>query len=87
MLGVTHYNYHPVKSNRKRGSYDKKSFHSREYNIQKRAQAKRDLAYFKAVPANQVCTGVFHFNNLLSRPKSPHVALDKVDSWFCQGRF
>lgn len=81
VLGVTHYNYRPKKSNRKRGSYEKKSFHSREYNIQKRAQAKRDLAYFKAVPANQVCTGVFHFNNLLSRPKSPHVALDKVDSW------
>lgn len=81
VLGVTHYNYHPKKSSRKRGSYEKKSFHSREYNIQKRAQAKRDLAYFKAVPSNQVCTGVFHFNNLLSRPKSPHVALDKVDEW------
>lgn len=81
VLGVTHYNYHPVKSTRKRGSYDKKSFHSRDYNIQKRSQAKRDLANFKAVPSNQVCTGVFHFNNLLSRPKSPHVALDKVDEW------
>lgn len=81
VLGVTHYNYHPKKSNRKRGSYEKKSYHSREYNIQKRAQAKRDLANFKAVPSNQVCTGVVHFNNLLSRPKSPHVALDKVDSW------
>lgn len=81
MLGVAHYNYHPKKSSRKRGSYEKKSFHSREYNIQKRAQVKRDLAYFKAVPSNQVCTGVFHFNNLLRRPKSPHVALDKVDEW------
>lgn len=81
VLGVTHYNYHPKKSSRKRGSYEKKSFHSRDYNIQKRAQAKRDLAYFKAVPSNQVCTGVFHFNNLLRRPKTPHVALDKVDSW------
>lgn len=81
VLGVTHYNYHPTKSNRKRGSYEKKSYHSREYNIQKRAQAKRDLANFKAVPSNQVCTGVVHFNNLLSRPKSPHVALDKVDEW------
>lgn len=81
MLGVAHYNYHPKKSNRKRGSYEKKSYHSRDYNIQKRAQVKRDLAYFKAVPSNQVCTGVFHFNNLLRRPKSPHVALDKVDEW------
>lgn len=81
VLGVTHYNYRPKKSTCKRGSYEKKSFHSREYNIQKRAQAKRDLAYFKAVPANQVCTGVFHFNNLLRRPKSPHVPLDKVDEW------
>ena len=81
MLGVAHYNYHPKKSNRKRGSYEKKSYHSRDYNIQKRAQVKRDLAYFKAVPSNQICTGVFHFNNLLRRPKSPHVALDKVDSW------
>lgn len=85
ILGVTHYNYRPKKSNRKRGSYEKKSFHSREYNIQKRAQAKRDLAYFKAVPSNQVCTGVFHFNNLLRRPKSPHVALDKVDEWLDSG--
>lgn len=81
VLGVTHYNYHPKKSTRKRGSYERKSFHSREYNIQKRAQAKRDLAHFKAVPSNQVCTGVVHFNNLLRRPKSPHVALDKVDEW------
>lgn len=81
VLGVTHYNYRPKKSNRKRGSYEKKSFHSREYNIQKRAQAKRDLAYFKAVPSNQVCTGVVHFNNLLRQPKTPHVALDKVDEW------
>lgn len=81
MLGVTHYNYHPKKSTRKRGSYEKKSFHSREYTIQKRAQAKRDLAYFKAVPANQVCSGVFRFNSLLRRPKSPRVALDKVDEW------
>ena len=81
VLGVTHYNYHPKKSNRKRGSYERKSYHSREYTIRKRAQAKRDLAHFKAVPSNQVCTGVFHFNNLLSRPKSPHVALDKVDEW------
>ncbi len=81
MLGVAHYNYHPKKSNRKRGSYEKKSYHSRDYNIQKRAQVKRDLAYFKAVPSNQICTGVFHFNNLLRRPKSPHVALDKVDDW------
>ena len=81
MLGVTHYNYHPKKSSRKRGSYEKKSYHSRDYNIQKRAQVKRDLAYFKAVPSNQVCTGVFHFNSLLRRPKSPRVALDKVDSW------
>lgn len=81
MLGVTHYNYHPKKSNRKRGSYEKKSYHSREYTIRKRAQAKRDLAHFKAVPSNQVCTGVVHFNNLLRRPKSPHVALDKVDDW------
>lgn len=87
VLGVTHYNYHPKKSNRKRGSYEKKSYHSREYTIQKRAQAKRDLAYFKAVPANQVCTGVFHFNNLLSRPKSPHVALDKVDNWLDHNRY
>lgn len=87
MLGVTHYNYHPKKSSRKRGSYEKKSFHSREYNIQKRAQVKRDLAYFKAVPANQVCTGVVHFNNLLSRPKSPHVALDKVDEWLEHNRY
>lgn len=85
VLGVTHYNYHPKKSSRKRGSYEKKSFHSREYNIQKRAQAKRDLAYFKAVPSSQVCTGVFHFNNLLRRPKSPHVALDKVDEWLDSG--
>lgn len=81
VLGVTHYNYRPKKSNRKRGSYEKKSYHSRDYNIQKRAQVKRDLAYFKAVPSNQVCTGVFHFNNLLRRPKSPHVALNKVDEW------
>lgn len=81
VLGVTHYNYHPKKSNRKRGSYERKSYHSREYTIQKRAQAKRDLAYFKAVPSNQICTGVFRFDNLLSRPKSPHVALDKVDNW------
>lgn len=85
MLGVAHYNYHPKKSNRKRGSYEKKSYHSRDYNIQKRAQVKRDLAYFKAVPANQVCSGVVHFNNLLRRPKSPHVALDKVDEWLDSG--
>lgn len=85
MLGVAHYNYHSKKSNRKRGSYEKKSYHSRDYNIQKRAQVKRDLAYFKAVPSNQVCTGVFHFNNLLRRPKSPHVALDKVDEWLDSG--
>lgn len=81
VLGVTHYNYHPKKSNRKRGSYERKSYHSREYTIRKRAQAKRDLANFKAVPSNQVCSGVFHFNNLLRRLKSPHVALDKVDNW------
>lgn len=85
VLGVTHYNYRPKKSNRKRGSYEKKSYHSRDYNIQKRAQVKRDLAYFKAVPSNQVCTGVFHFNNLLRRSKSPHVALDKVDEWLDSG--
>ena len=77
----------PKKSSRKRGSYEKKSFHSREYNIQKRAQAKRDLAHFKAVPSNQVCSGVVHFNNLLSRPKSPHVALDKVDEWLEHNRY
>lgn len=87
VLGITHYNYHPKKSNRKRGSYDKKSCHSREYTIQKRAQAKHDLAHFKAVPSSQVCTGVFHFNNLLRRPKSPHVALDKVDSWLEHNRY
>lgn len=87
VLGVTYYNYHPKKSKRKRGSYEKKSYHSREYNIQKRAQAKRDLANFKAVPANQVCTGVFHFNNLLRRPKSPNVALDKVDEWLEHNRY
>ena len=87
VLGVTHYNYHPKKSNRKRGRYEKKSYHSREYTIQKRARAKRDLAYFKAVPSNQVCSGVVHFNNLLSRPKSPHVALDKVDEWLDSNPF
>ena len=81
VLGVTHYNYHPKKSSRKRGPYKRKSYHSREYTIQLRARAKRDLAYFKAVPSNQVCSGVFHFNDLLRRPKSPHVALDKVDEW------
>lgn len=33
---------------------------------------------FQPIKYAPVCS---HFNNLLSRPKSPHVALDKVDSW------
>lgn len=81
MLKINLYSYRKTGSTGKRGSYTKKKRHDRQYLLAKRRRVKKDFEFFQTESPERLCTGVFHFNNMLRRPKSPRVALKRVKAW------
>lgn len=81
VLKINLYSYHKTGVTGKRGSYAKKKRHDRAYLLNKRRQVKKDFELFQTEEPDRLCSGVFHFDQLKQRPKTPHVALDKVFTW------